>query len=95
MLNVQGAMIFPDGSWALSPTWRASFDVSLSDICDKHQERHDDARLVSKRNTAVFILVYALLKSNSPTSSLIVLCCKIQCPDRLWATTFIVWRTAL
>jgi hypothetical protein len=31
MLKLQGVMVFPDGSWALSPTWRASVDVVSSD----------------------------------------------------------------
>jgi hypothetical protein len=37
-LNIPGAMIFPDGSWTLSPSWRASVNVSLSDICDKDKK---------------------------------------------------------
>jgi hypothetical protein len=71
-------------------------DVVSSDICDEDQEKRDYARSISRMNTAGFRLVQALSESNSPMSSIIVLCCgKIGCPDELRAATYIVWRTAL
>jgi hypothetical protein len=36
----------------LPPTCHASIDVLLSDICDKDREKRDDARSISRMNTA-------------------------------------------
>jgi hypothetical protein len=66
------------------------------DIFDEDREKRDNARSTSRRNTARFRLVQALSKSNSPTSSIVVLCCKkLIALDELRAATYIVWRTAL
>jgi hypothetical protein len=65
-------------------------NVSSSDIYNKDQEKYDDVRSIWKMNMTVFILVQALSKSKSPMSSLVVLCCKIRCLNRLWTVTFIV-----
>jgi hypothetical protein len=49
-----------------------------------------------KRETTKFRLVQTLSKSNSPTSSIVTLCCeKLVAPDELRAATYIVKRTAL
>jgi hypothetical protein len=50
MWSFQVAIIFLDGSFALPPSWRASFNVSSSDICDKNWEKHDDVRSISRMN---------------------------------------------
>jgi hypothetical protein len=56
-------------------------DIVSLDICDEDQEKRDYTRSISKRNTTRFRLVQALLKSNSHTSSIAVLCYgKIGCP---------------
>jgi hypothetical protein len=61
------------------------------DIFDEDQEKHDDARSISRRNTVRFRLVQALSKSNCPTSNIGVLCCeKLVAPDELRAATYIV-----
>jgi hypothetical protein len=55
-------------------------DVSSSNIYQEDQEKYCKARSISQINTVVFILVQTLLKSNSHTSSLVVLCYEIRCP---------------
>jgi hypothetical protein len=60
---------------------KLTVDVVSSDICDEDQEKHDYGRSISRRNTLRFRLVQALSKSNSPMSSIVVLCCeRICCP---------------
>jgi hypothetical protein len=62
---------------------------------NEDRRKRDYARSIS-RKTARFRLLQALLKSNSPTSSIVVLYCgKIGCPDELRVATYIVKRTAL
>jgi hypothetical protein len=60
MLKIQGAMIFPDGSRALSPSWSASVDVWSSDICDENRDKCDDVRSILRMNMMIFILVQTL-----------------------------------
>jgi hypothetical protein len=76
MSNVQGAIIFLDGSWVFPPSWRASVDVVSSDTCVKDREKRDDARAISRMNQWF-----------SPSRRVIairpvftVLCCKIRYP---------------
>jgi hypothetical protein len=49
-------------------------DISSSDICDKDQEKRDDARSILEEECDEFILIRALLRSNNPMSRLVVLC---------------------
>jgi hypothetical protein len=49
-------------------------DIVSLDICDEDRKKRDYTRSISNRNTMRFRLVQALLKSNSPTSSIAVLC---------------------
>jgi hypothetical protein len=51
-------------------------DVMSSDIFDEDQEKCDYARSISRENTTRFRLVHTLLKSNSLTFSIVVLCCE-------------------
>jgi hypothetical protein len=67
-----------------------------SDICDEDLEKCDYARSISRKNMARFRLVQALLESNSPTPSIVVLCCgKIGCPRCVAGCYLYNWRTTL
>jgi hypothetical protein len=71
-------------------------NVMSSDIYDEDREKHDYVRSISRRNTTIFILVQALSESNSPTSSIAVLCCgKIGCPRCVTGCYLYNQRTAL
>jgi hypothetical protein len=90
-LNVQGVMVFPDGSWVLPPSWYTFVDVVSSDICDEDREKHDYARSISRMKTVRFRLVHTLSKGNSLTPSIAVLCCrKIICLG--WVTGCYLYR---
>jgi hypothetical protein len=55
-------------------------DVVSSDTCDKDREKHDDARSISRMNTASldwFMLSHRVIALRSV---FVVLCCKIRCP---------------
>jgi hypothetical protein len=74
----------------LPPYWRASADISSSDICDKDQKKCSDVRSISQMNTTD-LYWFRLLRG------VIVLCpvslyydIKFDVFDRLWVTTFIV-----
>jgi hypothetical protein len=95
MLNVQNAIIFQDGSWALLPSWRASVDVSSSDICDENQEKHNNASSILRMNMMD-------LDRFGPSREVIALhlillyyAIKFDAPNKLWTNTYIVRRTAL
>jgi hypothetical protein len=70
-------MIFSDGSSALSPTWRASVDVSSSDTCDKDREKRDDARSISRINTTILDWFRSSRGVIVLRPVFIVLCCEI------------------
>jgi hypothetical protein len=58
--NVQGAIAFPDGSWAQPPTWRASVDVVSSDILSRNGKSVTMQDQSQGRTRRVFRLVQAL-----------------------------------
>jgi hypothetical protein len=74
----------------LPPYWRASVDISSSDICDKDQKKCGDVRSISQMNTTDLYWF-------RPSRGVIVLrpvslyyAIKFDVFDRLRVTTFIV-----
>jgi hypothetical protein len=63
----------------LSPSWRASVDVSLSDIYDKDREERDDARSISRMNTTVLDWFKSSREVIALRPIFYVLCYEIQC----------------
>jgi hypothetical protein len=64
-------------------------DVVLSNTDNEEREKCDCVRLISNRNMLMFRLVQILLKNNSYTYNIIVLCCeRIGYPDELRAATY-------
>jgi hypothetical protein len=51
---------------------------------DYDQEKRDDVRSISMRNTVRFRLVQTLSMSNNPTSNFTVLCCRLLCLLGAW-----------
>jgi hypothetical protein len=80
MSNVQGAMIFPYGSWALPLSWCTTVDISSSDTCDEDQEKRDDVRSISKRNTTILDWFRPSRGVIVLHQVCVVLCFEIRCP---------------
>jgi hypothetical protein len=95
MLNVQDAMIFQDGSWALLPSWHASVDVSSSNICDENREKRNNARSILRMNTMDLDRFRSSRKVIVLRLILLYYAIKFDAPNKLWITTYIVRRTAL
>jgi hypothetical protein len=77
----------------LPPSWRASVDVSSSDICDKDREKCDDVRSISRMNTVVLDWFRPSYGVIAHIQFLLYYAIKFDAPDRLRAATFIVRRT--
>jgi hypothetical protein len=80
MLQVKVVLILLCLSLSYKDKVSSTFDV-LSDIYGKDRENCDYVRLISIKNTIRIRLIQTLLRSNSPISNIVVLCCgKIDFP---------------